>query len=87
MQNDWVKWLLITKFASNNIVFSSTDINFFYVNKDFNSRMFFNLDSTKYVIIRERLEIVKTENISNIMQRVLKYMQQNLHKVCEAMIK
>ena len=62
-------------------------MNFFFVNKDFNSRMFFNSNNIEYITARERLESIKVENISEIMQRVLKYMQQQSHKARKAMIK
>ena len=77
----------MTEFADNNTIFSNIDMNFFFVNKDFNSRMFFNSDNIENIITREKLESVKVENISEIMQCVLKYMQQQFHKACEIMIK
>ena len=62
-------------------------MNFFFVNKDFNSRMFFSPNNIEYITARERLESIKIEDISEIMQRVLKYMQQQSHKARETMIK
>ena len=62
-------------------------MSFFFVNKDFNSRMFFSSNNIEYITARERLESVKVENINEIMQRVLKYMQQQSHKAREVMIK
>ena len=50
-------------------------MNSFFVNKDFNSRMFFNSNNIEYITAREKLELIKVENINEIMQRVLKYMQ------------
>ena len=84
MQNDWTKWLLITEFADNNAISLSININFFFVNKDF---MFFSSNNIEYITARERLESVKVEDISEIMQRELKYMQQQFYKAREAMIK
>ena len=54
-------------------MFSNIDLNFFYINKSFNFRISFNFDSIKYIIIRNRSKTVKVEEISDIMQRVLKY--------------
>ena len=47
--------------------------------------MSFSFDNIEYIIVRKRLKAVKVENISDIMQRVLKYMQQNFHKAREVM--
>ena len=49
--------------------------------------MFFNFDNFKYVIVRKRFKAFKVEDINNIMQYVLKYMQQNLYKAREIMFK
>ena len=87
MQNDWIKWLLITEFTNNNIIFININMNFLFVNKDFNSHMFFHLNNIEYITVRERLESVKIENINEIMQRVLKYMQQQFYKACKVMIR
>ena len=87
MQNDWAKWLLITEFANNNVIFLNIDMNLFFVNKDFNSRMFFSPNIIEYITARERFESIKVENINEIMQRVLKYIQQQFYKTREIMIK
>ena len=49
--------------------------------------MSFNFDNFEYVIACKKLKTVKVENINNIMQHVLKYVQQNSHKVREIMFK
>ena len=49
--------------------------------------MFFSSNNINYIIVREKLKSVKVENISEIMQRVLKYMQQQFYKAREIMIK
>ena len=36
---------------------------FFYINKDFHSRISFNFNIIDYVIIRKRLNVIKTQNI------------------------
>ena len=42
--------------------------------------MFFNFDNFENVIIHERFNIVKIRNINDIIQHVLRYMQQNFYK-------
>ena len=79
--------MLITEFANNNIVFLNIDLSFFYINKSFNSRIFYNFDNIEYIIVREKFKIIKVEDINNIMQRILKYMQQNFYKTREVMFK
>ena len=49
--------------------------------------MFFSSNNIEYITARERFELIKVEDISKIMQRVLKYIQQQFHKVREIMIK
>ena len=36
--------------------------------------MFFDSNNIEYITVREKFESIKTENISEIMQRMLKYM-------------
>ena len=66
-------------------MFSNIDINFFFVNKNFNSYIFFKFNNTKYVIVRERFKTVKAEDINDIRQYMFKYIQQNLYKACKTM--
>ena len=49
--------------------------------------MSFNPDSSEYVIIREKFKAIKVKDINDIMQHVLKYVQQNSHKAREVMFK
>ena len=42
-QNDWLKWLFIIEFVKNNTIFNIIKVIFFYVNKNFHSRMNFEL--------------------------------------------
>ena len=65
----------------------STGMSSFFVNKDFNPRMFFSPNNTEYTTARERLGSIKAEDINGTMQRVLKYMQQQFHKARETMTK
>ena len=41
LQNDWVKWLVMTEFLSNNHTSEITNVNLFLVNYDYHSRMKF----------------------------------------------
>ena len=63
MQDDWVKWLLIIKFANNNNVSTFIKVSLFYANKEFHSRISFGFDIINYVIIRKRLDAAKAQNI------------------------
>ena len=45
MQNDWVKLLFMTEFVDNNALFSVIFLIFFFLNKDFYSRMNFKLNT------------------------------------------
>ena len=49
--------------------------------------MSFNFNNIKYVIVREKLKIIKVENINDIMQCVLKYVQRNSYQAHEIMFK
>ena len=49
--------------------------------------MFFSSNNIEYITARERLESIKVEDINEIMQRVLKYIQQQSYKAREIMIK
>ena len=86
MQDDWAKWIFITKFADNDEVSSFTEVTSFYVNKGFHSRMSFSKDFTTYAITRKRLDVVKVENIADNMQKVLKYIRDNMNRAQKVMI-
>ncbi len=45
MQNDWAKLLLMIEFVDNNALFSVIFLIFFFLNKDFYSRMNFKLNT------------------------------------------
>ena len=49
--------------------------------------MSFNFDNIEYIIVRERFKTIKAKNINDIMQRVLKYMQQNSYKTHKIIFK
>ena len=52
----------------------------FYINKGFYSRINFNFNIIDYVIIRKRLDVIKTQNIMDRMQNVFDYIREKLKK-------
>ncbi len=87
MQNDWAKLLLMIKFIDNNALFSAIFSISFFLNKDFHSRMSFELDVIKYESSHERLQTTKVENISEHMNKTLKFAHESLVKTWEQMMK
>lgn len=73
------------EFADNNKLFAVTDMFSFFANKGFNSRMIIGPDEISYEFTRERLLIVKAEDITDIMTNILKLMQGNLQQFKQAM--
>jgi len=53
----------MTKFVDNNAVLSSIEQSTFFLNKNFHSRMSFDLNLTEYEITQARIEASKAENI------------------------
>ena len=76
----------MTEFADNDGVSSFIKVISFYVNKGFYSRMSFSKDFTAYAITRKRLDAAKVENIADNMQKVLKYIRDNMNRAQRAMI-
>jgi len=87
MQNDWAKLLSMTEFADNNALFSAIFSIPFFLNKDFHSRMSFEPDVIEYKSSRERLQTAKAENISENMNKTLKFARESLAKTREQMMK
>jgi len=87
MQNDWAKLLLMVEFADNNALFSATFSTPFFLNKDFHSCMSFELDVIEYESSRERLQAAKAEDISEHMNKTLKFARESLAKTREQMMK
>ena len=87
MQNDWAKLLLMIEFINNNALFSVIFLISFFLNKDFHSRMSFELDVIEYESFRERLQMTKVENISEHMNKTLKFARKSLVKTWEQMMK
>ncbi len=86
MQNDWAKLLLMIEFVDNNALFSVIFSISFFLNKDFHSRMSFELNVIKYESSRKRLQTTKVENISEHMNKTLKFARESLVKTREQMI-
>ncbi len=87
MQNDWAKLLLIIEFVDNNALFSVIFSTSFFLNKDFHSHMSFELDVIEYESSHKRLQTAKVENISEHMNKTLKFARESLVKTQEQMMK
>ncbi len=85
MQNDWSKWLLMIEFVNNNVLSSVIFLIFFFMNKNFHSRMSFDSDIIEYESIRERLQIDRVKNISEQMNKTLIFAREALIKTQEQM--
>ena len=86
-QNEWLKWLFLTKFNDNNNVSSFISIFFFYMNKDFHSWMNFNSNISNYDLTRERIKTEKIDDIVNWIQKLLKFDQKHIKKIRSTMRK
>ncbi len=87
MQNDWFKWLLMIEFVDNNVLFSVIFLTFFFMNKNFHSHMSFDSDIIEYESTRECLQIDRTKNISEQMNKTLIFAREALIKTRERMMK
>ncbi len=87
MQNDWAKLLLMIEFVDNNALFSVIFLISFFLNKDFHSHMSFEFNVIKYESSHERLQTTKVENISEHMNKTLKFACESLVKTQEQMMK
>ncbi len=87
MQNDWAKLLLMIEFIDNNALFSVIFSTSFFLNKDFHSCMSFELDVIEYESSCERLQTTKVENISEHMNKTLKFARESLVKTRKQMMK
>ncbi len=87
MQNDWAKLLLMIEFINNNALFSIIFSISFFLNKDFHSHMSFEFNVIKYESSHERLQTTKVENISEHMNKILKFARKSLVKTQEQMMK
>jgi len=87
MQNDWAKLLPMIEFVDNNALSSVIFSTSFFLNKDFHPRMSFELDVIEYESSRERLQAAKAEDISEHMNKTLKFARESLVKTREQMMK
>ncbi len=87
MQNDWAKLLLMIKFINNNALFSVIFSIFFFLNKNFHSCMSFEFNVIKYESFCERLQMTKVKNISEHMNKTLKFACESLVKTWKQMMK
>jgi hypothetical protein len=87
MQNNWSKWLFMIKFVDNNILFSIIFLTLFFMNKSFHSHMSFDFDIIEYESTRERLQIIRVEDIFDHMNKMLIFAREVLIKTWEWMMK
>ncbi len=87
MQNDWAKLLLMIEFVDNNALFSIIFLISFFLNKNFHSCMSFELDIIEYESSYECLQTTKVENISEHMNKTLKFAHKSLVKTWKQMMK
>ncbi len=75
------------KFIDNNALFSVIFSTFFFLNKDFHSHMNFELNVIEYESFHECLQMTKVENISEHMNKILKFACESLVKTQKQMMK
>jgi len=73
------------EFVNNNVLSSVIFLIFFFMNKNFHSRMSFDSDIIEYESIRERLQIDRVKNISEQMNKTLIFAREALIKTQEQM--
>ena len=62
-------------------MYSRSFERFFYMNKDFHSRMNFNSNTSNYKSTREQIKIKRIDNIVNRIQKLLKFDQKRMKKL------
>ena len=87
LQDNWIYWLSVVKFADNNAVNKSIKMISFYFNKGFSFCMFFSSDITKIATAQKKLQICSVTEIARIMNRILLVAHDNLTKAQGDMIK
>ncbi len=75
------------KFINNNALFSIIFLISFFLNKDFHSYISFELNVIEYESSCERLQMTKAENISEHMNKTLKFARKSLVKTWKQMMK
>jgi len=74
------------EFVDNNVLFSVIFLTLFFMNKNFHSRMSFDSDIIEYESTRERLQIDRTKNISEQMNKTLIFAREALIKTRKQMM-
>ncbi len=74
------------EFVDNNVLSSVIFLTLFFMNKNFHSRMSFDLDIIEYESIRERLQIAQAENIFDHMNKTLIFAREALIKTRKQMM-
>ncbi len=87
MQNDWAKLLLMIEFVNNNALFSVIFLTSFFLNKDFHSHISFEFNVIEYESSHESLQMTKVENISEHMNKTLKFARKSLVKTWKQIMK
>jgi hypothetical protein len=80
-QNDWLKWLSMTEFASNAATSTFTELFVFMTNYEFELRMSFNSSDTKAIdqlSIKERILTQKTKTITEKMKNIWDFIKKEL---------
>jgi len=75
------------EFVDNNVLFSVIFLILFFMNKSFHSHMSFDSDIIEYESTRERLQIIRVEDIFNHMNKTLIFAHEALIKTRERMMK
>jgi len=75
------------EFVNNNVLSSVIFLTLFFMNKSFHSRMSFDSDIIEYESTRERLQIVRVEDIFDHMNKTLIFAREALIKTRERMMK
>ncbi len=75
------------EFVNNNVLSLVIFLIFFFMNKSFHSHMSFDSDIIEYESIRERLQIVRVEDIFNHMNKTLIFAREALIKTQKQMMK
>jgi len=76
----------MAEFADNNALFSVIFLTLFFMNKNFHSRMSFDPDIIEYESTRERLQINRTKDISEQMNKTLIFAREALVKTRKQMM-
>ncbi len=75
------------EFVDNNVLLSVIFLILFFMNKNFHSHMSFDSDIIEYESTRERLQIIRVEDILNHMNKTLIFAREALIKTREQMMK